>query len=308
LISDKIVSYDFVTPQQMTSSSRHLPRTAFWATLCLVLFAFFPNSSTGRNAHSFALQTPTGSLTPLQLEIEKQTRRLGSIETEERRDAVTRLRSMHHPAASRAAVSALNDSVPIVRATAAGAIWSMPPSERAGLLIPMLADKDEFVRREVAFALGKTREQSAVQPLIERLTSDKKDSVRGAAAVALGEIRDASATLSLAETLSPGFRVAASSSKKSKKEKDLFLLRAAARSLGQIGSRAGLPALLAALQDEKVPDDVRREAAVALGLIGDAAAVPALHSVETARDPYLAEAARQAINRIERQPKPPVGN
>ncbi|HBB86091.1 MAG TPA: hypothetical protein DC047_00575 [Blastocatellia bacterium] len=292
----------------MTSLSKQLPRPGFWLTLCLVSFAGFPNLATAKRLHSFALQSPQGSLTPLQIEIEKQTQRLGSIETEERRDAVSRLGSMHHPTASRAASPALHDSVPIVRATAAAAISSLPPSERAGLLIPLLADKDEFVRREVAFALGKTRSQSGVQPLIERLTTDKKDSVRGAAAVALGEIRDASATLSLAETLSPGFGVASPSSRKSKKEKDLFLLRAAARSLGQIGSRNGLPGLIAALQDEKMPDDVRREAAVALGLVGDAAAVPALRSVEVARDPYLAEAAREAIHRIEHQPKPANGN
>jgi HEAT repeat protein len=146
-----------------------------------------------------------------------------------------------------------------------------------------------------------------VQPLIERLISDEQDSVRGAAAVALGEIRDAAATLSLAETLSPGGGVPRNSKKKSKKEKDLFLLRAAARSLGQIGSRVGLPSLIAALQDEKMPDDVRREAAHALGTIGDAAALPALHSAEVARDPYLAETARRAIQRIERQSKPASG-
>jgi HEAT repeat protein len=292
----------------MTSFSKHLARSAFWFTLFFVSFVFLANPSTAKDAHSFALQTPQGSFTPLQLEIEKQTRRLGSLETEERRDAVTRLASMHHATASRAALPALHDSVAIVRATAAAAISSLPASERAALLVPMLADKDEFVRREVAFALGRTRNQSAVQPLIERLVSDKEDSVRGAAAVALGEIRDAAATLTLAETLSPGFGVASRSSKKSKKEKDLFLLRAAARSLGQIGSRVGLPALVAALQDEKMSDDVRREAAVALGLIGDAAAVPALRSVEVARDPYLAEAARQAIHRIEHHPRPANGN
>jgi HEAT repeat protein len=254
------------------------------------------------------LQGSQSAPTPQQLEIEKQTRRLGSIETEERRDALHRLGSMRHPSASRAASPALHDSVAIVRATATSAISFLPASERAGLLIPMLADKDEFVRREVAFALGKTRDVSAVPPLIERLSSDKQDSVRAAAAVALGEIRDATATLSLAETLSPGLGVATGSSKKSKKEKDVFLLRAAARSLGQIGSRVGLPALVAALQDEKMPDDVRREAAVALGLIGDAAAVPALRSAEVARDPHLAEAARQAIHRIEHPPKPADGN
>ena len=293
---------------QMTSLSKDLFHTAFWLIPCLVAFVFFQNPSIAKGSNSFAWQTAQGSLTPLELEIEKQTRRLDSAETEERRDAVTRLGSMHHPRASRAALPALHDSVPIVRATAAAAISSLPPGESAGLMIPLLADKDEFVRREVAFALGKSHDQSAVQPLIETLTSDKRDSVRGAAAVALGELKDASATLSLAEALSPGSGLATRSNKKSKKEKDWFLLRAAARSLGQIGSRVGTPALVAALQDEKMPDDVRRESARALGLIGDAAAIPALRSVETARDPYLAEAARQAIYRIERHQKPADGN
>jgi HEAT repeat protein len=291
----------------MKSSPKHLKYCAPWLTLCLV-FVCFANPSAARSENLLEVQSPPGSLTPLQLEIEKQTNRLGSSETEDRRDALTRLGSMHHPLASSAAVPGLHDSASIVRATAAAAISSLPAGERAGLLIPMLADKDEFVRREVAFALGKTRNQSAVQPLIERLTSDKQDSVRGAAAVALGEIGDAAATMSLAETLSPGAAVAGTSKKKSKKEKDLFLLRAAARSLGLIGSRVGLPALVVALQDEKMPDDVRREAAVALGLIGDDAALPVLRNVETARDPYLAEAAHDAIYRIQHSPKPVNGN
>ena len=178
-----------------------------------------------------------------------------------------------------------------------GPFSSLPPGERAEYLIPLLADKDEFVRREVAFALGSTHSQNAVGPLVERLNSDKQDSVRGAAAVALGELRDASATLSLAQILSPG------SNKKPKKEKDLFLLRAVARSLGQIGSSVGLPALLAALQDQKTSDDVRRESAYALGLIGDAAAIPALRSVLNERDPYLGEAAQNAIRKIEQHLK-----
>ena len=85
-------------------------------------------------------------------------------------------------------------------------------------------------------------------------------------------------------------------------------MRAAARSLGQIGNRVGVPALVAALQDEQTADDVRRESAIALGLIGDAAAIPALLTVVSARDPYLAEAAREAIRKIERQPKPLSGS
>jgi HEAT repeat protein len=282
-----------------------------FSSLLIAVSAFVLLGSSYASPNSFSYPTPQGSLTPLQFEIEKQTRLLGSIETEERREAVTRLGSMHHPAASRAALPALRDPVAIIRATAAAAILSLPPGESAGYLIPLLADKDEFVRREVAYALGKTHNQSAVAPLVERLNSDKKDSVRGAAAVALGELKDPAATLSLAQILSPGFETTTSrSSKKSKKATDLFLLRATARSLGQIRSSAGLPALVAALQDEKTPDDVRRESAIALGLIGDTAAIPALRSVETARDPYLAEAAHQAIRKIELQiqSKPVAGN
>ena len=223
------------------------------------------------------------SLTPLQLEIEKQRQRLSSSEVEERRDALMRLAALRHPDASRVAVSALNDAAPIVRATASGAVRWLPSEEGAAALLPLLGDKDEFVRQEAAYALGRTKSRNAVTALIERLVKDKKDGVRGAAAVALGQIADESAVVSLAQVLSP----TASPGGKARKEKNDFVLRAAAVSLGQIGSRAGLPALLAALEDEKTAEDVRREAARALGLIGDPAAEPALRKVLMARDAYL---------------------
>jgi HEAT repeat protein len=293
----------------MTPTCENLRQRGVLLVLLIVAVGVLPTTMETGMAKAFAAQSNQSSLTPLQVEIEKHTSRLSSGETEERREAVTRLGSMHHPEASRAALAALHDPSSIVRATAAAAIHSLPPGERAEHLIPLLADKDEFVRREVAFALGTTHSQNAVGPLVERLNSDKQDSVRGAAAVALGELRDASAALSLAQILSPGFATAASgSNKKTKKEKDLFLLRAVARSLGQIGSSVGLPALVTALQDEKTSDDVRRESAYALGLIGDAAAIPALRSVLSARDPYLGEAAQDAIRKIERHLKTVSGN
>src|SRR2546422_1322021 len=71
------------------------------------------------------------SLTPIQLEIEKQRMRLSSSEVEERRAAATELGAMHHPEASRLAVSALKDSSAIVRATAAASILSLPVEESA---------------------------------------------------------------------------------------------------------------------------------------------------------------------------------
>lgn len=240
-----------------------------------------------------------GALTPLQREIERQKLRLSSAQAEERRDAVTRLGSMHHPEASRVAIIALRDPLPIVRATAAASVLSLPVEESAGSLIPLLSDKDEFVRQAVAYALGKTRSRSAVFPLIERLVADKRDAVRGAAAVALGEIADPAGVSSLASVLDSQFASSsAKTNKKSKKEENPFVLRAAAQSLGQIGSRAGLSALIKVLEDGKAVDDVRREAAIALGLIGDSSAIPALRIALTAADPYLSEAAHNAIRKI----------
>lgn len=247
-----------------------------------------------------AQDRPGQALTPLQAEIEKQRRRLVSVEIEDRRDALMRLRAMQHPDASRVALSALSDPTPIVRATAAASVLWLPPNESAAGLIPLLSDKEEFVRQQAAYALGQTRSHAAVAALIERLT-DKKDSVRGAAAVALGQIGDVTAVTSLAAVLDPQAGLApAKKGQKSKREKNPFVLRAAARSLGQIGNRAALPALTVVLKNEQAEDDVRREAAVALGAIGDASAIPALRDTETARDPYLAEAAHEAIKKITR--------
>jgi HEAT repeat protein len=240
------------------------------------------------------------SLTPLQWEIEKQRQRLASTEVEDRREALMQLRSMQRAEASRVALPALSDLAAIVRATAAESVLSLPPSESVRALIPLLADKDEFVRQQAAYALGRTRSKLATAALIE-LLSDKKDSVRGAAAVALGQIADASAVISLAALVNSA---AASTSKKSKgkPERNPFVLRAAVSALGQIRNPAALPTLILVLQDEKAEADVRREAATALGAIGDAAALPALNSVLMAGDPYLFQAAHQAIRKISRAP------
>ena len=270
-----------------------------WFVIALVLaaVAIFATEA----AASLSQDQPAGSLTPLQLKIERQRMRLNSAEQEERRDAVSQLGSMHHPDASRAALSALKDPSPSVRATAASSILALPGDESVTNLIPLLSDKDEFVRREAAYALGKTRRSNAVGPLIDRLLTDKEDAVRGAAAVALGEISDATAVPALATALGSQAEVSGSrKGQKGKKEKNPFVLRAAARSLGQIGSPGAVPALIAVLQDEKAEDDVRRESATALGLIGDSSSIPALRTVLTARDPYLSQAAHDAIQRIQK--------
>ncbi|MFZ0748114.1 MAG: HEAT repeat domain-containing protein, partial [Pyrinomonadaceae bacterium] len=115
---------------------------------------------------TFVVGQESTRLTPVQREIERQRQRLGSLEVEERRDALMRLANLKRPEASRAAAAGLNDASPTVRAAAAHAVISLPNHEVAALLLPLLKDKIEFVRREVAFALGTTRHPSALSDLV----------------------------------------------------------------------------------------------------------------------------------------------
>ena len=245
---------------------------------------------------SFVFAQSSRSLTPIQIAIQNQQERLASSDQEERRDAVMRLGNLHSAEASRAAVPALSDVSAIVRVTATKAVLSLDPNESVPLLLPLLKDKDEFVRRETAYALGRTHSRSATAALSERLLTDKEDGVRAAAAVALGEIADEAAVVSLAGTLAP--QLAERGTTKRKREENVFVLRAAAVALGQIGSRAGTPALISALSNEKLDGDVRREAARSLGRIGDPAAVPALREASTAADPFLAQIAYEALRKL----------
>ncbi|MGQ0763090.1 MAG: HEAT repeat domain-containing protein [Acidobacteriota bacterium] len=244
-------------------------------------------------------------LTPVQREIERQRQRLGSLEVEERRDALMRLANLKRPEASRAAAAALNDSSPTVRVAAAHAIISLPNHEAAALLLPLLKDKSEFVRREVVFALGATRHSSAGAALVELLNRDKEPSVRAATAIALGEIGDPAVVPSLSHIIAGE----GSKKTKSKGDEEEFVVRSAVRSLGQIGSGAAVPILIGALQDESNSIDTRREAAIGLGRLGDAAALPALHAAFQANaDPYLSEAARIAVRQINRTKVKGAGN
>lgn len=285
-------------------------RASLRALICVALFfvaAASPASAARLHARADAfprasLSTVSQStLTPLQREIEKQRARLASGDTEERREAVTRLGAMARADSSRAALPALKDSSVIVRATAARAVLSLPAEEAAAALIPLLSDKDEFVRRETAYALGQTRSRTAVESLATALARDKEAGVRGAAAVALGQIGDEASVPVLTEAI--GRRIARSGFLNRitfrRTEENEFVRRSAAVALGQMKSRAAVPALISALANERAGDDVRREAARALGLIGDPSAIPTLRAALTARDPYLTEIASEALRKLE---------
>jgi HEAT repeat protein len=236
------------------------------------------------------------ALTPLQIQIERERQRLNSADAEERRDALMHLGAMRTPAAAKACLVGLTDASPMNRAVASQSILSLPPEEIVPVLLPLLNDKDEFVRREAVHALGLTRSRSATNPISALLLNDKQGSVRSAAAIALGRIGDESAVVTLATLLSPELYAAKNSKRKS--EKNPFVLRATAVALGRIRSRAGTPSLIAALSNDKLASDVRREAARSLGLIGDPTAVAALRVAAQAPDPYLSEAAFEALKKI----------
>jgi len=232
-------------------------------------------------------------LTPIQRELERQRQRLKSEDVEDRRDALMRLGNLKRTDASRIAAGGLTDAAPIVRVAAAHAVLSLPQADAARLLIPLLQDKIEFVRRETAYALGETRSHSAAAPLESVLLNDKETGVCAAAAVALGEIGDESSVQSLSEILS-----GPPDKKKKAKGTNEFVMRAAARSLGQIRSRSSVGVLIAALTNDANDSDVKREAATSLGLIGDPSAAPALQAAFASGDPYLSQAARAALRRL----------
>src|SRR5258708_36175553 len=138
-------------------------RTAVLALGVSILLSCSALAQENAAAHSF---------TPIQLEIEKQKQRLNSSDVEERRDALMRLGRMHRAEASRPALAALSDPLPIIRATAATALSGLPGDEGALALVPLLSDKDEFVRQQASYALGALRSPAGFAAFVDRLQTE----------------------------------------------------------------------------------------------------------------------------------------
>jgi HEAT repeat protein len=247
---------------------------------------------------------------------------LHSGSTEEKRTALMQLRSLRSEEASRVAVAGLNDKNPMVRATAASSVTFLAPQEAVAALLPLLGDKDEFVRKEGAYALGAVGDITAAPQLVRILTSDKSPEVKTAAAVALGKVGDPQAVSVLLKEFD-----------RRPTEDNEMLRRAAARSVGQIAEkmRSGkvsvvtpqnfLPEkykdlgvkptpdllahftqavkrLIAVLESPAETDDTRRETAFSLGAIGDRSAEPVLSKYTSSADPYLAEISKEALLKL----------
>lgn len=278
--------------------------------------------SAGIAAALFLFAFPAIGQTPEEIGTLASAVRNGSVE--EKRDALYRLRVIGTPEASRAAVPALSVPEPIVRATAAGSLTALPSSEALALLIPLLNDKEDFVRKEAVIALGNTGDQSAEKPLIRTMEKDDEDAVRAAAAEAIGEVGTVLSLAGLTRVLAL-----------KPKDKRQALKRSAARAAGLIAGRlqktdpanttpeSFLPSKFKRTLSERkdltitIPDlasisfvlrqvissdderpDTKREAAFALGEIGDKTAEKSLTLCAVDEDPYLAEVCKEALAKL----------
>jgi HEAT repeat protein len=240
--------------------------------------------------------------------------------TEQKRDALLRVRNLRSAEASRLAVPALGDADEIVRATAAASVVFLSPTEAAGALLPLLSDKSTFVRKEAAYAMGAVGDPSAVSALTG-LLNDKDLEVRSAAANAMGRIGDPAATNALLSIL-----------QRSPNEDTEFVRRSAARSIGQIAEfaltgrhveltpqnflperyKVILPVdyaktarfpdagalLLRVFQNKRESEDTRREAAFALGSLRYLPAKSALSAGLNSDDRVLVEICKEALLKL----------
>jgi HEAT repeat protein len=284
-------------------------KAKIFVCLCVVFFVCFVVKSSAQTAE----------------QLEYYSGRIEFGDTEVKRDALFELRNFESEAASRVAIPALRDLSEIVRATATHTVIFIPKDEAAQLLSPLLSDRSEFVRRETAYALGKVGSPQVVSQLINLLQKDKDLEVRTASAFALGQIGDVSAINELVKIL-----------QRKPKEKEEFLRRSSARSIGQIAQfiqtletpkttpedflprkyheiekpryenlvetfpvfRSAINVLTNSLKNKKESRDVKREAAFALGEIGNETAIPVLQANLNGEDYYLAEIAEQSLWKI----------
>lgn len=219
-------------------------------------------------------------------EVSHWSSQLKSSNEEERREAAMQLARLKNEAAFRALASAINDASPRVRAAVAASLAERGDESAITILAATLAaDKDQFVRKATAYALGRFHEGERTAALTGALR-DKDAEVRAAAAISLGDHADAGAVAPLAGALS---------------DKNDFVRAQAARALGINGRAAvqAVPALIALLAKDE-DGEVKRQVANALGQIGDRSALPGLERARHAKDPYLVQAATDAIRLIEK--------
>ncbi|HVO72996.1 MAG TPA: HEAT repeat domain-containing protein [Ignavibacteriaceae bacterium] len=185
-------------------------------------------------------------------------------------------------------VLSLKDSDDSVREQAAAALENIDPNWRVSetvknalpVFIAILNNNSALTRSDAAKALGKIKDASAVDPLINAL-KDEDYIVRWVAADALGEIKNSSAVNPLVELLH---------------DTDKFVRLHAATALGNIGDPSAVAGLIEALKDED--NNVRRKAAEVLGNFGDSSAIEPLAELLKDEAPAVRNEAEKALKKI----------
>lgn len=182
--------------------------------------------------------------------------------------------------------------------------------------IERLKSQDPEVRGKAAWSLGRAKDTSALDALVEVMKTDENDEVRGAAARALGDLGDARATpalLELVKTETRYLRVKGLNAlgvlRDPKSIPDMIALWRLDPHLDDnrfthVGVESTLvemaplsyDPLIAALRD--VHPEVRAYAANTLGLIGDSRATEAITPLLDDPDGYVASQAETALERL----------
>ena len=210
--------------------------------------------------------------------------KLGSGDEEDRLQAIVELTSIGTEEALAATSMAIADRSEKIRAAVLTTLGMLDDPRYTALIIERLQkDKSSFVRRSAAYALGAHKSAQRDSALLSAL-KDKDGWVRAAAATGLGDHPFPGSVRDLIFALS---------------DVHDFVRAPAARALGKNGpaAEAAITALIRLLEND--PEiEVRREAATSLGLISSRSALPALEKARQSPDPFLSEAAREAIERI----------
>ena len=272
---------------------RHSSLTIRIALAC-VMFATVALVAGREGAHASAQSSAPPTLSAQQskaeskqAEISRYAAALQTGDEEERRHAVVMLGAMRDPATIDALRTALDDKAARVRAVALAALSWLKELSLAPLIATYATkDKSPFVRKAAAYALGQFDSGEATAALAAALR-DKDLEVRGAAAVSLSNRPDAAAIEPLTAALA---------------DKSAFVRAHAAAALGVNGRAAAqaVPRLVKVLTTDE-DHEARRQAATALGRIGEPSALPALEHAGHSSDPYLSQAAHEAVSQIKRQ-------
>ena len=204
--------------------------------------------------------------------------KLQSPDFYEREEAVKELGTYQQDEAVAGLVIAIEDPDMGIRELASDMLCKLKSGTAAQLLCSFLAHLDIATRNLAAEILVRMG-QDAVPSLIETLKSDDYD-VRKFAVDVLGLIRDERAIDPLCQRLW---------------DDNANVVCSAAEALGEIGSAAAVPHLLAVY--DKI-EDVRLPSIEALGKIGDPSALEHLYRSLDTRDPMVLYAVIDAIGQI----------